>query len=804
MSDTATGTAPQAQPEKVSLAVDGMTCSSCAATIQGGLQKLPGVEDAVVNYATRRATVRGDGTLDAAELDAAMRATIEGFGYAVLTKPRTTSAGAAGHDAGVPGASGAAEHGDHSSADHGDHGAHEGNDEDEHAAHMRADASRIADYKKRFLLAAVLTVPLTLISMVPAWQFAGWEWVVGVLATPVIWWSAWPFHRSTLMSARHRTTNMDTLVTMGTVAAWLWSTVVVLAHAVDAMPGGHVYYETGAVIVTLILLGKWLETRSTARAGDAIRALSSRQSATARLEDGTVIARDQLEVGMRFVVRPGETIATDGTIVEGGASVDASMVTGESVPVRMDEGAEVVGGTIATDGSMTVEATKVGSETMLSQIARMVEEAQSGRARVQRLADRISRIFVPIVIAISLLTLVVWLAVTGDANAAFTAAVAVLIISCPCALGLATPLAIMVGTGRGAQLGVLVRGPEALEDTRDVSTIVLDKTGTVTEGKMTVVTAHAPAIEAAQGADAVAAFLDAVASVEARSEHPIAQAVAQSREGRAKLKGFRNIAGHGVVATVQNAGRDGAHADVMVGSRRMFDEVPQALEDLAVQAESLGQTAIFAGRVPPVRGDGAMLATRATAVAEAVIAVADTVKPTSAEAIRAFRDLGLDVVLLTGDNERAARAVADEVGIDRVIAEVLPGDKADVITSLQAEGARVAMVGDGVNDAPALAQADLGLAVGTGTDVAREASDLTIVSGDLRAAADAIALSRRTLGTIRGNLFWAFAYNTAAIPLAALGILNPMIAAAAMGGSSLFVVGNSLRLRSFAGYRSRA
>ncbi|WP_062070858.1 heavy metal translocating P-type ATPase [Demequina sediminicola] len=788
----------------IALAIDGMTCSSCAATIQGGLAKLPGVDDAVVNYATRRATVRGDGTIDPDQLDAAMRETIQGFGYSVLTKPR---AGQRGSGTGTSTADAGSASERNASTDHGDHDGHDGHDghdEDEHAAHMRADSARIADYKRRFIIAATLSVPLMLISMIPAWQFSGWEWLAAALATPVVWWAALPFHRSALASARHRSTNMDTLVTLGTVAAWTWSTVVVVAHAFDAMPGAHVYYETAGVIVTLILLGKWLEVRSTAKAGDAIRALSSRQSKTARLEDGTVIDRDQLEVGMRFVVRPGETIATDGVVVEGGAAVDASMVTGESVPVRADEGAEVVGGTIATDGSMTVEATKVGSETMLAQIAQMVDDAQNGRARVQRLADRISRVFVPIVIAISLLTLVGWLVATGDANAAFTAAVAVLIISCPCALGLATPLAIMVGTGRGAQLGILVRGPEALEDTREVTTIVLDKTGTVTEGRMALVDASAPGVERDHGADAVEALLDAVASVEARSEHPIAQAIADAREGRVKLKGFRSVAGHGVAATVQNAGADGTHADVLVGARRMFDSVPDELERIAARAEEDGHTAVFAGRTSPVgAGSDGALTTRASAVAEVVLSVSDTIKPTSAEAVSAFRELGLDVVLLTGDNERAAQAVAREVGIDRVIAEVLPGDKADVIRRLQEGGARVAMVGDGVNDAPALAQADLGLAVGTGTDVAREASDLTIVSGDLRAAADAIALSRKTLGTIKGNLFWAFAYNTAAIPLAALGILNPMIAAAAMGGSSLFVVGNSLRLRGFAGYRAR-
>lgn len=782
----------------ISLAVSGMTCSSCAATVQKGLSQLPGVDDAVVNYATRRATVRSDGSLDAEALEAAMRDTIEGLGYQVLTRPRAGVNGPSvpsldGHDA--PGTADPHPHDLLDSLDLLD-------GDDEHAAHRRADEARIADFRRRFILAAILTAPLAVISMVHSWQFTGWEYLAFALATPVILYSGWPFHRSTIRSARHRTTNMDTLVTLGTMAAWVWSVVVMIGHSAGGLMHGHVYFETGAVIVTLILLGKWLEARSTAKAGDAIRALGSRQSATARLEDGTEISRRDLLVGMRFVVRPGEIIATDGVVVDGGAAVDASLVTGESVPVRVDEGAEVIGGTIATDGALTVEASRVGADTMLAQIARMVDEAQTGRARVQRLADRISRVFVPLAIAVSLVALVGWLAWSGDVNQAFTAAVAVLIISCPCALGLATPLAIMVGTGRGAQLGVLVRGPEALEDTRDVQTIVLDKTGTVTEGRMSLVGAQAPGLTT----DQETLLLDAASSVEARSEHPIAQAIAASRNTRIPLKGFRSVAGRGAMATVQKVGVDGSHADVLVGSRRLFDVVPDELEALAGDAESEGKTAVFAGRTAPASGGlgSPSLTARVPVAAEAVLAVSDTVKTTSADAVVALKDLGLTVMLLTGDHERVAVAVAKQVGIDAdaVIAGVLPGDKAEVVTRLQDGGRhRVAMVGDGINDSPALAQADLGIAIGTGADVAREASDLTVVSGDLRAVADAIALSRRTLGTIRGNLFWAFAYNAAAIPLAAVGVLNPMIAAAAMGASSLFVVGNSLRLRSFAGYR---
>jgi Cu+-exporting ATPase len=772
-------------PTTINLAVGGMTCAGCASTIQRGLAILPGVGDAMVNVATRRATVNADGTLDPAALEDMMRAAIEGLGYQVLTpRPGDTT---------QDDAHGAGHHGSGNQAM---------SLTDEHAAHLNADASRIADYRRRFIVAAALSLPLLLLSMIPALQFEGWGWVAGALATPVLMYGGWPFHRSTLMSARHGATTMDTLVTVGSVAAWTWSAVALVRGT------GHFYFETGAVIVSLILLGKWIEVRSTAHAGDAIRALSSRQSSTATLEDGTVIERDALEVGMRFVVKPGEIIATDGVVVEGQAAVDASLVTGESAPVAVSVGVEVVGGTIASDGSLTVEATRVGAETMLAQIARMVDEAQTGKADVQRLADRIASVFVPIVLVLSIATLVTWLFVTGDASRAVAAAVAVLIISCPCALGLATPLAIMVGVGRGAQLGVLIRGPRVLEDTRKLTHVVLDKTGTLTTGQMTVTERFAPGL----ADDAADALLAAAAAVEARSEHPIAKAIAMAFEDRPLLKGFRSFPGRGAAATVQGASADGGIADVTVGSHRLFDTVPDALAEWATEREETGHTVVYVGRSAPIGAglldpgagtpsrDGGSRGAAPIAeplIAEAAIAVSDTIKPGAREAVDAFKARGLSVTLLSGDNQRAATAVGSQLGIVNVIAEVLPSDKAGEIEKIRADGGRVAMVGDGVNDAPALAAADIGIAVGTGADVAREASDLTLVSGDVRAVDDAIGLARKTLGTIRGNLFWAFAYNVVAIPLAALGFLNPMIAAAAMGGSSLFVVGNSLRLRGF-------
>ena len=563
---------------------------------------------------------------------------------------------------------------------------------------------------------------------------------------------------------------MDTLVSLGTTAAWIWSTVVLLAGVDD----GHVYFETGTVIVALVLLGKWLEARATRRSGEAVRALARLGAATARLADGTEIPAEDLAVGMRFIVRPGERIATDGMVVGGASAVDMSMVTGEPVPVEVAPGHEVIGATVNADGTLEVEATRVGADTALAQIVRLVDEAQGGRAAVQRLADRVASVFVPVVIALAAATLAVWFLAGGAAAEAFTAAVAVLIISCPCALGLATPLAVMVGTGRGAQLGVIIKGAEVLEDTRRVDAVVLDKTGTVTEGRLEVVDAVA-----ALGFEVTALGLLAGA-LESRSEHPVGAAIARRWPSSRTVTAFLNHPGLGVVGRV-----DGA--EVRVGRRPLFDAVPTELEDAISAAEARGHTAVLVGR---------------GAAAEAVIALADTVKPTSQQAVEELRAMGLEVSLVTGDNGRTAARVGEAIGVHDVMAEVLPGDKADAVARLQEAGKRVAMVGDGINDAPALAQADLGIAVGTGTAVAMEASDLTVVGGDLRAVPDAIALSRRTLSTIKVNLFWAFAYNVAAIPLAATGVLNPMAAAAAMGVSSLFVVTNSLRLRRFRSLRA--
>lgn len=708
-----------------------MTCAACANRIQSRLAKVDGVEVAQVNFATGRATVTHAPSITGT----ALAAEVEAIGYAVI-----------------------------------DDG--EGD---------KAEEAREADLLRRLHVAIGLAVPAMVLSMFSMLQFDGWQWAVAALATPAILWSGWPFHRAAWMNLRHGSTTMDTLVSMGSLSALLWSTFVLVGGVAGWTVGdGHIYFETGAVIVALILLGKWFEMRAKRRSGDAIRALADLGAKTAQLEDGRNIALDDLAVGMRFVVRPGEKIATDGVVVDGRSAVDASMVTGEPVPVEVGPADEVIGATVNVNGSLVVEATRVGSDTALAQIIRLVDQAQGSRAEVQRLADRVSAVFVPVAMAVAVLTLIGWLVFEGGIDSAFTAAVAVLIIACPCALGLATPLGIMVGTGRGAQLGVIIKGGEVLEDTRAIDAIVVDKTGTLTEAAMVVASVEAPQLDQATRDRIV----QLAAAVEARSEHPIAAAIAARGNAKLSVEDFENRPGSGVVATV-----DGQ--EVRVGRRSLFSHIAPAVEVTAAEVESTGATAVLAGR------DG---------VAEVVIAVSDRIKTTSADAIAAFHEQGLTVIMLTGDNARTAASVAAAVGIgtrpgDDVIADVYPDDKAAVISGLQKQGHRVAMVGDGINDAPALAQADLGIAVGTGTDVAIEASELTIVSGDLRAVADAIALSRRTLAVIKGNLFWAFVYNAAAIPLAALGVLNPMIAAGAMGLSSLFVVSNSLRLRGFAGYR---
>ncbi|MDV3221936.1 heavy metal translocating P-type ATPase [Intrasporangium sp.] len=750
----------------IELEITGMTCASCANRIERKLNKMDGVT-ATVNYATEKAKVTFPGTVSADELVKTVEAA--GYGAAVPAPP----APAGGADGQVGAGAGSASY------------------------------DRVRSLRDRLIVSAVLSVPIIAMAMIPALQFDYWQWASLTLAAPVVVWGAWPFHKAAWTNLRHGTTTMDTLVSMGVLAAFGWS-LYALFLGTAGTPGmthpfeftiartdgaGNIYLEAAAGVTTFLLAGRYFEARSKRQAGAALRALLELGAKdVAVLRDGASgtqgpveerIPIERLEAGMRFVVRPGEKIATDGIVEDGTSAVDASMLTGESVPVEVGPGSTVAGATINAGGRIVVRATRVGADTQLAQMARLVEDAQNGKAQVQRLADRISGFFVPIVIALSAGTLGFWLGTGSGATAAFTAAVAVLIIACPCALGLATPTALMVGTGRGAQLGILIKGPEVLESTKQVDTVVLDKTGTVTTGAMSL-----QSVAVADGEDE-AAVLRLAGAVEHASEHPIARAIAAGAEERLgvlpSVTAFASTDGLGVRGVVDDTdvlvGRPGFLADAGI-------DLPAELEAALSDAQGAGATAVA------VASDG---------VARGILVVADTIKPTSAQAISELRALGLTPVLLTGDNERAARAVASQVGIAEtdVIADVLPADKVDVVKRLQESGKVVAMVGDGVNDAAALAQADLGLAMGTGTDVAIEASDLTLVRGDLRVAADAIRLSRRTLGTIKGNLFWAFAYNVAAIPLAAAGLLNPMLAGAAMAFSSVFVVSNSLRLRGF-------
>ncbi|MCC3771557.1 cation-translocating P-type ATPase [Streptomyces sp. UNOC14_S4] len=754
-----TGTAPgttalrtAAVPlSEVELSIGGMTCASCAARIEKKLNRMEGVT-ATVNYATEKAKVAYGGDIAVADIVAM----VEKTGY-TAEEPLPPAAPAPEEDA-------------------------------------AAGDGQPLPLRQRLRVSLALSVPVVLMAMVPALQFDNWQWLSLTLAAPVVVWGALPFHKAAWTNARHGAATMDTLVSVGTLAALGWSLwALFFGHA--GMPGmrhgfeftiarsdgsSSIYLEAAAGVTTFILAGRYLEARSKRRAGAALKALLELGAKDVSVLRGGTEVRvpvSQLAVGDRFVVRPGEKVATDGIVAEGASAVDASMLTGESVPVDVTVGDPVTGATVNAGGRLVVEATRIGTDTQLARMARLVEDAQNGKAEVQRLADRISGIFVPVVLVIALGTLLTWLFVTGDATAAFTAAVAVLIIACPCALGLATPTALMVGTGRGAQLGILIKGPEVLESTRRVDTVVLDKTGTVTTGRMRLEKAvTAPGVDETE-------LLRLAGALEHASEHPIAQAVAAGAAERVGglpvPENFESVVGLGVQGVV-----DG-HA-VLVGREKLLHdwaiELPVDLAAAKVSAEAEGRTAVV------VAWDGA---------ARGVLTVTDAIKETSAEAVAALRALGLRPVLLTGDNQAVAESVARAVGIDEVVAEVLPEEKVAVVKRLQAEGRTVAMVGDGVNDAAALATADLGLSMGTGADAAIEAGDLTLVRGDLRVAADAIRLSRRTLATIKGNLFWAFGYNVAALPLAAAGMLNPMIAGAAMAFSSVFVVTNSLRLRSF-------
>ncbi|MFE4537138.1 heavy metal translocating P-type ATPase [Streptomyces scopuliridis] len=742
MATTDTGTG-----HPVELAITGMTCASCVARVERRLGRLPGVS-ATVNLATATAHVtRESPEVRVAELVAAVRDI--GYGAEVAGARAEVEERTAAVDT-------------------------DGATLDTDGAEVDAESAYIAGLRRRVIASALLGLPVVVVSMISALHFAGWEWGALALATPVVAWGAWPFHRAAALNLRHGAATMDTLVSLGVLAAYLWSVGTLIAG------GAQLYLEVAVVLTVFLLAGRYFEARAKRRAGDAIRALMDLGAKdVAVLRDGSEvrIPVEELAVGDLFVVRPGEKIATDGEVVAGASAVDESLLTGESVPVEVEPGAAVTGATLNSHGRLVVRATRVGADTELAQIAALVERAQTGKAAVQRLADRISAVFVPVVIALAVGTFAGWL-LTGAATAtALTAAIAVLIIACPCALGLATPTALMVGTGRGAQLGLLIRGPEVLESTRRIDTVVLDKTGTVTEGRMRLVD-----VVPAEGeqADEV---LRLAGALEDAGEHPIAAAIAAAARERLRdlppVTGFANTQGRGVTGRVE--GRT-----VLAGRASWLDErakpLPPELSGARDRAEAEGRTVVFAAWDGQIRG---------------ALVVADTVRTTSAEAVADLKRLGLTPILLTGDNTAAARAVAAEVGIDTVLAEVHPEDKVAEVRRLQGEGRVVAMVGDGINDAAALAQADLGLAMGTGTDAAIAASDLTLVRGDVRAAADAIRLARRTLRTIKANLFWAFAYNIAALPLAALGLLNPMIAGGAMAISSVFVVSNSLRLRRF-------